>query len=876
MAQFMEGSKKIDYYSLNEFSAESFNALITGAVQDGLTALQNTGETNALVSDVLKTEAVRRFLIEISRQSVFSNEFAMAFQHNLHLLAALKQLKYFYNLPIGGLFVAMSELASHTCGDEGVRRGWEEFSLKVLDCTNRKQRTRDIVESTSDTQLSGPYLENAVFLEQNDPHAVYPTSIYRQCDATTLASPNASTIEAVMSTTLTTTIKIERNLLDQNNLTLYKIYKPLGRVVAVIDDKVESLFGEKLQAYLSFHGIELVKLVCSGNEIDKDLENVEQILVFLKKNGVSRNEPVMIVGGGVVADLGGFACSLYHRNTPYVMLCTSIVSGIDAGPSPRTCCDGYGYKNLYGAYHPPVVTLTDRSFWRTLHPGWLRHGVAEIIKMAVVKDAELFRLLEQANHRLIETRFGADCPEDAEFNDMCDLIVGKAMEGYVRSEYGNLFETHQCRPHAYGHTWSPGYELPAGMLHGHAIATCMGFGAFLSLELGWIPQGEFDRILKLLSDMELSLWHPIMENVDMIYNTQVKIVEKRGGNLAAPLPRPVGRCGYLNDLSREQLVDKLARYRALVAQMPRGGLGVEVHLHEVGLADTSAEAQRHVAAEGVALAAAGHHEGDAQGAAAAAAGVKTTYAQWIQSAQTSRNKDWEVNVTFEAAADTPRPPAFEDVLLFKPGVEEYAMRMTSVPTPCVQEVARATMAKEMFAPCMVGTLESQFLKTIAQVAKARRVLDVGTFTGMSAVAFAEGLPSNGEVVTLECYPEIAQAAQENFNRTQQKDKIRLMLGNALDSMRELAAAGEKFDIVFLDADKENYVAYYKVAMEEGLLAEDGMVLADNSLCALLYDAEDERSTRLHEFNQYVKNDPTVDQVVLTVREGVTMITRKQN
>ena len=137
----------------------------------------------------------------------------------------------------------------------------------------------------------------------------------------------------------------------------------------------------------------------------------------LKKNGVSRNEPVLIIGGGVISDIGGFACALYHRSTPYVMLCTSIVSGkfllllrigkkililinssnagIDAGPSPRTCCDGFGYKNLYGAYHPPILTITDRFFFRSLHPGWLRHGIAEIIKMSVTKDFELFELLEK-------------------------------------------------------------------------------------------------------------------------------------------------------------------------------------------------------------------------------------------------------------------------------------------------------------------------------------------------------------------------------------------------------------------------------------------------------------------------------------------------
>ena len=124
-------------------------------------------------------------------------------------------------------------------------------------------------------------------------------------------------------------------------------------------------------------------------QADKDIRDVENILVDMKKNAVARHEPLLVIGGGVISDIAGFASALYSRNTPYVMLCTSIVSGIDAGPSPRTRCNGFDYKNLYGAYHPPVLTITDRGLWRTLHRGWLRHGIAEIINMAVVEDRSL-------------------------------------------------------------------------------------------------------------------------------------------------------------------------------------------------------------------------------------------------------------------------------------------------------------------------------------------------------------------------------------------------------------------------------------------------------------------------------------------------------
>jgi len=388
--------------------------------------------------------------------------------------------------------------------------------------------------------------------------------------------------------------------LDPSNHLLFDVYKPLGRCVAVVDDKVDKYFGAEIDNYFAANGIEFTKLVFSGNEVDKGIEDVEKILVAMKKYRVGRHEPLLVVGGGVIADIAGFATSLYSRNTPYVMLCTSIVSGIDAGPSPRVCCNGYDYKNLYGSYHPPVLTITDRGFWKTLHPGWLRHGVAEIIKMAVMKDLSLFELMEKHGPRAVKTKFGTegDSVNDAEFQDACDLIVGKAMEGYVRSEYGNLWETHQCRPHAYGHTWCPGYELPAGMLHGQAVGTDMGFGAYLSFVEGWVSEEEMHRIIKNISDCELSLYHPIMDDDDMVWKTHLGIVEKRGGNLCAPIPKPLGFSGYLNDMTKELLAQRMHEYKELVSKYPRGGRGVEELCVDVGLEDPqSKKEQKRAAAE---------------------------------------------------------------------------------------------------------------------------------------------------------------------------------------------------------------------------------------------------------------------------------------
>merc|ERR1719215_1572835 len=460
---------EINYYKLDEVEAPKIVESIKSALKAMESKFASGGSAEEKLSAALCDADVMSALVSMSRLPVFSKKFGMAFKDNLDLLHNLKQIKYFWNLPQSQLAILMSHLAKQLGGDAAE---FESFLKELCQSESHLVAIKEVAKKLP-VEVYAKYMENAVYLEDADSHAVYPTSIYRQCDALTLATPDAATIESVMSTTITTTIKIARNVLDPSNNLLFDVYKPLGRCVAVVDDKVDKYFGGELDNYFAANDIEFTKLVFSGNEVDKGIEDVERILVAMKKYRVGRHEPLLVVGGGVIADIAGFATSLYSRNTPYVMLCTSIVSGIDAGPSPRVCCNGFDYKNLYGSYHPPVLTITDRGFWKTLHPGWLRHGVAEIIKMAVMKDLSLFELMEKHGPRAVQTKFGTegDSANDAEFQDACDLIVGKAMEGYVRSEYGNLWETHQCRPHAYGHTWCPGYELPAGMLHGQAVGT---------------------------------------------------------------------------------------------------------------------------------------------------------------------------------------------------------------------------------------------------------------------------------------------------------------------------------------------------------------------------------------------------------------------
>eukprot|EP00913_Durusdinium_trenchii_P001499 g1387.t1 len=668
---------------------------------------------------------------------------------------------------------------------------------------------------------------------------------------------DSATIESVMSTTITTTIKIARDVLQPSNRLLFDVYKPLGRCVAVVDDKVEAHFGADLEKYFEINGIEFVKLVFSGNEVDKNLSNVEQILLALKENWQARHEPVLIVGGGVIADVAGMACALYSRNTPYVMLCTSLVAGIDAGPSPRVCCNGFSYKNLYGAYHPPALTITDRGFWRTMHPGQLRHGVAEIIKVAAMADLHLFELMEKWGKETVATNFGTlGGLDDPAFQEVCDLIIGKAMEGYVRAEYGNLWETHQCRPHAYGHTWSPGYELPSGMLHGHAVGTCMGFGAYLSYKEGWLSEVDMHRVLKVISDCELALWHPVMEDTVSVWKAQIGIVEKRGGNLCAPIPRALGESGYLNSLPERLLHQRMHEYQELCSKYPREGRGVQEHSVDVGLEDPMSK--------------------------------KDSIRDADRCVVTPMDR---VVVQLGAASQSTSGAgarAIGEAARIVDGIDEMVTKYSSQPSEALKNVSKRTAmtnplwaelmgqgntSRLMEAEMISGQAEAQLLQLLLKLSGGKDVLDIGTFTGYSSLAMAEAIPEDGTVVTLEREQEAKDMAKANWIGSPHASKIESLVGEAHDLLICLAAEDKSFDLVFLDVDKPGYFGLYQMLMDKNLLKVKGLLVVDN----VMYKGEELSGTELTKngqgaqaLNQGLLDDPRVQQVMLPLRDGVTL------
>ena len=417
-------------------------------------------------------------------------------------------------------------------------------------------------------------------------HEKYQTSQWYTGFGEIQQESDKRSFEVTATYTLKAQTKVVENIFNVDNLILANVYQEIGRCVGIVDKTIDELYGESLRNYFKFHNIPLELMVCRAWESDKTTETVTRILAFLGKDGcdVSRNEPVLVVGGGVLSDVAGLACALQHRRTPYIMIGTSLVAAIDAGPSPRTCVNGESFKNSIGVYHPPVLTLVDRNFFRTLPTGHVRNGMAEIIKMAVTDDIELFELLEKYGQQLIETHF-ATLSDDTELAEIADEVIYKALYAYMKHEGTNMFETYQDRPHAYGHTWSPRFEPTAKLMHGHAVTIGMAFGATLASKLGWINSGDRDRIIALCRSLGLSVYHPILEDTELMIAGQKNMRRKRGqGGLWAPLPKgKIGSCDYAQEVSPELLQNVIEEHKNLCQAFDDKGAGTQMYLKDLGL-----------------------------------------------------------------------------------------------------------------------------------------------------------------------------------------------------------------------------------------------------------------------------------------------------
>jgi caffeoyl-CoA O-methyltransferase len=205
-------------------------------------------------------------------------------------------------------------------------------------------------------------------------------------------------------------------------------------------------------------------------------------------------------------------------------------------------------------------------------------------------------------------------------------------------------------------------------------------------------------------------------------------------------------------------------------------------------------------------------------------------------------------------------------------IEIFALDHTTPLPELLEELQRETHEKMENPQMLTGRVEGRLLQMLVRLSGAKRVVEIGTFTGFSALMMAEGLPDEGELITCEISREFAEVARRYFDRSSHKDKIRLRVGPAINALRGMP--NRCADFVFIDADKTSYINYYEEGMR--ILKSGGLITVDNVLWSgRVLNPRDEDSRAIAEFDRRVMEDSRAEKVMLTVRDGLYLIRKKE-
>lgn len=313
-----------------------------------------------------------------------------------------------------------------------------------------------------------------------------------------------------------------------------------NRFLIVIDSAVLNAtpgLAEKIERYFSCYRSTLefvtAPLVMKGGEACKaDYPEIEKVHAMINKHHLCRHSFILVIGGGAVLDAAGFAAATAHRGIRLIRMPTTTLSQNDAGVGVKNAVNAYGRKNFLGTFAPPFAIINDFDFLRTLPPRIARAGIAEAVKVALIRDREFFDLLYQKRHRL----------HDLEPECMEQMIIrcAELHMAHIAGE-GDPFECGCSRPLDFGH-WSAHKmeELTEGAInHGEAVAVGVSLDSLYSYHAGFITELELQKILSTLEDIGFNLCHWALSWIN-VESALREFQEHLGGELTIPLLQGIG------------------------------------------------------------------------------------------------------------------------------------------------------------------------------------------------------------------------------------------------------------------------------------------------------------------------------------------------
>lgn len=206
--------------------------------------------------------------------------------------------------------------------------------------------------------------------------------------------------------------------------------------------------------------------------------------------------------------------------------------------------------------------------------------------------------------------------------------------------------------------------------------------------------------------------------------------------------------------------------------------------------------------------------------------------------------------------------------MIKKDYQEYADTHSSPDSELLNELYRETYLKTVYPRMISGSYQGKVLGMISHMIRPKTILEIGTFTGYSTICLSQGLPKDGKIHTIEVNPEMQDIFMKYFRKASIENDVVVHTGPALEIIPQL---DETFDLVFIDADKENYLNYYNLVFEKVRMG--GFILADNAFWdgKVIREDHDKETRGITEFNEFVQNDPRVENVLLTIRDGLMLV-----
>ncbi len=309
----------------------------------------------------------------------------------------------------------------------------------------------------------------------------------------------------------------------------------------VLDHNIYNLYKQNIIDYFQYYEISIKIVKFQSGEKSKSIQSLLDLLQEIDNFPIlRRDEPIIAIGGGVLMDVVGFAASIYRRGVSYIRIPTSVMGYVDGALGIKTGINFNYNKNRLGTFAPPKKVLLDSQLLNTLPHRHVLNGLAEIIKIAIIKDVTLFKLLENQLMSIIKNNvISCEC-------------LDKAITTLKEELEPNLYEDNLERAADFGHTFSLAYEMHCDILHGEAVIIDILLSIFLAYVKQILEEKDIKRILTFIGQLN----YPKIINfvsVDILWDTVIERTYHRNGLQRIPLPRTIGTHVFVNDITKQQL-----------------------------------------------------------------------------------------------------------------------------------------------------------------------------------------------------------------------------------------------------------------------------------------------------------------------------------